>query len=74
MGRLNQLFTDLKDDNQRLASELRRLVEENEMFKETNQKLNLKVKEQQGVIYGLQSFMKQLQIQVPLGVQSPADS
>ena len=74
MGRLNQLFTDLKDDNQRLASELRRLVEENEMFKEANQKLNLKVKEQQGVIYGLQSFMKQLQIQVPLGVQSPADS
>ena len=44
------------------------------MIKEANQKLNLKVKEQQGVIYGLQSFMKQLQIQVPLSVQSPADS
>jgi hypothetical protein len=50
------------------------LVEENEVCKETNQKLNLKVKEQQGVIYGLQTFMKQLQIQVPLGVQSPGDS
>lgn len=37
------LFTGLKEDNTRLATEIRRLVNENQEYKQSHKMLNIKI-------------------------------
>ena len=53
ISQINELFRGLKDDNERLAAEIKSLAKENQDLKSTNDNLKARCTEQGGVIQGL---------------------
>ena len=55
---MNSLFQGLREDNERLASEIQTITKDNQLLKEHVENQKLVVAQQSGIIKGLQSILE----------------